>query len=276
MSEHAVAGASSTRVIAIANQKGGVGKTTTTINLATALAACGQRVLVVDLDPQGNATTGLGVDRRAARADTYGLVVGDAAAADAVLPTAVPGLDVVTASVDLAAAEIELIELSRREFRLRDRLAPLRSNYDYVLIDCPPALGLLTLNAMVAADALLVPVQCEFFALEGLSWLVRTVERVRRGLNPGLEIQGLVLTMHDRRNNLCGSVEAEVREHFGARVYDAVIPRNIRVSEAPSWGKPVLLYDLKCPGSQAYLRLAREMLRRERRLPGRAPAEAAA
>ena len=276
MSDPAVAGASLSRIIAIANQKGGVGKTTTTINLATALAACGQRVLVVDLDPQGNATTGLGVDRRTARADTYGLVVGDAVAMDAVLATAVPGLDIVTASVDLAAAEIELIELPRREFRLRERLAPLRSNYDYVLIDCPPALGLLTLNAMVAADALLVPVQCEFFALEGLSWLVRTVERVRRGLNPGLEIQGLVLTMHDRRNNLCGSVEAEVREHFGDRVYEAVIPRNIRVSEAPSWGKPVLLYDLKCPGSQAYLRLAREMLRRERRLPGRTPAEVAA
>ncbi|MBM3558415.1 MAG: ParA family protein [Alphaproteobacteria bacterium] len=266
----------SARVIAVANQKGGVGKTTTTINLATALAACGQRVLVVDLDPQGNATTGLGVDRRAARTDSYGVVVGDAAMADAVLPTIVPGLDMVTASVDLAAAEIELIDLPRREYRLRDRLGDLRAAYDYILIDCPPALGLLTLNAMVAANALLVPVQCEFFALEGLSWLVRTVERVRRGLNPGLEIQGLVLTMHDRRNNLCGSVEAEVRTHFGNRVYEAVIPRNIRVSEAPSWGKPVLLYDLKCPGSQAYLRLAREVLRRERRLPGRAPAEAAA
>ncbi|MSO80577.1 MAG: ParA family protein [Alphaproteobacteria bacterium] len=276
MPDPAVAGASPTRIIAIANQKGGVGKTTTTINLATALAACGQRVLVVDLDPQGNATTGLGVDRRTAQADTYGLVVGDAAAAEAVLATAVPGLDIVTASADLAAAEIELIELPRREFRLRERLAPLRSNYDYVLIDCPPTLGLLTLNAMVAADALLVPVQCEFFALEGLSWLVRTVERVRRGLNPELEIQGLVLTMHDRRNNLCVSVEAEVREHFGDRVYEAVIPRNIRVSEAPSWGKPVLLYDLKCPGSQAYLRLAREMLRRERRLPAPSSAEVAA
>ena len=253
------------RVIAVANQKGGVGKTTTAINLATALAACGERVLVVDLDPQGNASTGFGIDRARIDATTYALLIGDVDLATARTATAVPGLDIVPSSVDLAAAELELADLTRREFRLRDKLRGAIVQYSFVLIDCPPALGLLTLNALVAADAALVPVQCEFYALEGLSHLTRTIERVRRAFNPTLAIQGLVLTMHDRRNNLCGSVEADVRDYFGARVYEAVIPRNIRVSEAPSFGKPVLLYDLKCAGAQAYLDLAREVLQRERR-----------
>ena len=250
-----------TRTIAIANQKGGVGKTTTAINLATGLAACGQRVLVVDLDPQGNASTGLGVLEY--DADVYDVLIGGADLEKVICHSDIPGLDVVPASADLAGAEIELIDIERRESRLSTALAPVLGNYDYILTDCPPALGLLTINALVAADSVLVPLQCEYFALEGMTRLMKSIERIRRAYNEDLNVQGIVLTMHDGRNNLCRSVEAEVREYFGDRVYRTVIPRNVRLSEAPSYGVPALVYDLACAGSQAYARLAAEMLRRE-------------
>jgi len=255
------------RTIAIANQKGGVGKTTTAINLATALAACGQRVLIVDLDPQGNASTGFGIEREGRHNDIYAMLIDDAGLDETIVPSPVPRLDILPASTDLAGAELELIDMERREVRLRDALIPAVARYDYILIDCPPALGLLTLNALVAADAVMVPLQCEFFALEGLSHLMKSIERIRKAFNPALEIQGVVLTMYDSRNNLCRSVERDVREYFSDKVYRTVIPRNVRVSEAPSFGKPVLLYDMQCAGAQAYIRLAGELLRRERRLP---------
>jgi chromosome partitioning protein len=250
-------------VIAVANQKGGVGKTTTAINLATALAAVGCRVLVLDLDPQGNASTALGIKRAERRHGTYEALVGGKTIESAIIATQIPGLEIVPATADLSGAEIELIDLEQREFRLRNALAPILGRYDKILVDCPPALGLLTLNALVAADRVLVPLQCEFLALEGLSYLVRTIERVQQSLNPALAIQGIVLTMFDVRNKLSSLVADDVRGYFGAKVYDTVIPRNVRVSEAPSHGKPVLLYDLSCPGSQAYVHLASEVLRRE-------------
>jgi chromosome partitioning protein len=252
------------RIIAIANQKGGVGKTTTAINLATALAAVDKKVLLIDLDPQGNASTGLGIDRHARPVTSYDVLIGAQLIDAAIVPTSIPRLSVVPASVDLSGAEVELVSTEQREYRLRMALARQSLDFDYVLIDCPPSLGLLTLNAMVAAQAVLVPLQCEFYALEGLSNLVRTIERVKRHLNPRLEIQGVVLTMFDKRNNLSDLVAADVRGHFGDKVYDTVIPRNVRVSEAPSHGKPVLLYDFRCPGAQAYVHLAGEVLRRER------------
>lgn len=254
------------RVIIIANQKGGVGKTTTAINLATALAAVGSRVLVVDLDPQGNASTGLGVGNDKRAIGTYDLLIGRAEVRAATQPTAVPGLDLVPSTVDLSGAELELIDMDRREYRLRDGLATVASDYDYVLVDSPPSLNLLTLNGLVAADAVLVPLQCEFFALEGLTHLLRTIERVNRSLNPELDLQGVVLTMADTRNNLTNMVAADVRGFLGEKVYRTVIPRNVRVSEAPSHGKPVLLYDFRCPGSQAYIQLAREIIHREQGL----------
>lgn len=253
------------RILAIANQKGGVGKTTTTVNLATAMAATRKKALIIDLDPQGNASTGLGIERSARHLTTYDLLLGEATLEDAIQPTIVPGLSVVPSSVDLSGAELELIDLEEREFRLAAAVRRAQLRFDYVLIDCPPALGLLTLNALCAADAVLVPLQCEYYALEGLSHLVRTIDRVKRAFNPSLEIQGVVLTMYDRRNNLSDMVAADVREHFGDKVYRTVIPRNVRVSEAPSHGKPVLVYDWRCAGSQAYIHLAREMLRRERK-----------
>jgi chromosome partitioning protein len=256
-------------VLAVANQKGGVGKTTTAINLGTALAAVGERVLIVDMDPQGNASTGLGVPRAARKSTIYDVVVGGGAIANCAIETAVPGLFIVPADEDLSGIEIELSQAERRSFRLRDALEalandPTHQGFSYVLIDCPPSLNLLTVNAMCAAAAVLVPLQCEFFALEGLSQLMRTIELVRSNLNPTLEIQGIVLTMYDRRNSLSGAVAEDVRAHFGEKVYETIIPRNVRVSEAPSFGKPVLIYDLKCTGSQAYLRLAREVVGRER------------
>lgn len=261
------------RVLAVVNQKGGVGKTTTAINLATALAACDQRVLVIDLDPQGNASTGMGVPPAERRVGSYEVLLEGVVLSDVTITTEVPNLSLIPASVDLAGAEIELVGISDREYRLKGALRDGIAGYDFVLVDGPPALGLLTLNALVAADAVLVPVQCEFYALEGLSHLVRTIQRVQKSLNPRLEIQGLVLTMHDQRNNLCGMVEADVREFFGDKVYRTVIPRNVRVSEAPSHGKPVLLYDMRCMGAQAYIRLAAEVLRREGRLPAPTPPE---
>jgi len=255
-----------TRILAVANQKGGVGKTTTAINLATALVAVGERVLLLDADPQGNASTGLGISRGMRRKTLYDVLMDGAPAAEAAMPTSLPGLDLLPADPDLSGIELELGQTPRRSYRLRDALAPLRSAraYGYVLIDCPPALSLLTVNAMTAADAVLVPMQCEFFALEGLTQLMRTVDLVRGSLNPGLEIQGLVLTMYDRRNSLSAQVAQDVRDHFGDLVYETLIPRNVRVSEAPSFGKPALIYDLKCAGSQAYLKLARELVGRER------------
>ncbi len=269
-----------TRIICIANQKGGVGKTTTTINLATCMAAVGRKVLVIDLDPQGNASTGLGVGKAERALGSYHTMLGNVPIQDAIVETNIKNLSIVPATPDLAGAEIELVDLERREFRLKDALEKTKkilrsaqddkdpidhrlSTFDFILIDCPPSLGLITLNALVAAHALLVPLQCEFFALEGLSQLIKTTERITARLNPNLEIQGVVLTMYDKRNNLSASVEADVREYFGDVVYKTVIPRNVRVSEAPSHGKPVLLYDHKCPGSIAYMHLASEVLKRE-------------
>ena len=254
------------RALVVANQKGGVGKTTTAINLGTALAAVGERVLLIDSDPQGNASTGLGVGRALRKNTLYDVLMGEKPIAEAVVETNLPGLDLVPADPDLSGVEMELAQDPRRSFKLRDALEPLRAagDYTYVLIDCPPSLNLLTVNAMAAADAVLVPLQCEFFALEGLSQLMRTIDLVRASLNPKLEIQGIVLTMYDRRNSLSEQVGSDVRGHFGETVYQTVISRNVRVSEAPSFGKPALVYDLKCAGSQAYLRLAREVVLRER------------
>ena len=260
----------SPRVLAVANQKGGVGKTTTAINLGTALAAIGEEVLVIDLDPQGNASTGLGIDRRSRRYSTYDVLTGEAALRDAIVTTAVPRLHLAPSTLDLSGLELEIGQARDRAFRLRSALAPLNAiggnSYGYVLVDCPPSLNLLTVNAMAAANAILVPLQCEFFALEGLSQLLKTVESVREQLNPNLTIHGIVLTMFDARNNLSGQVVADVRGFMGQKVYDTVIPRNVRVSEAPSYGKPVLVYDLKCSGSEAYLRLATEIIQREKKL----------
>jgi chromosome partitioning protein len=255
-----------TRILAIANQKGGVGKTTTAVNLGTALAAVGERVLLIDLDPQGNASTGLGINKNDRAYGAYNVLIDGVSAQEATLASTIPNLFVVPSSVDLTGAEIELVDFPNREFRLRDVLSNIDGQYSYVLIDCPPALGLLTLNAFCASDAVLVPLQCEFYALEGLSHLVRTVERVKRVFNAKLEIQGLVLTMFDKRNSLCDLVANDVRQHFGDKVYQTVIPRNVRISEAPSHGKPVILYDFRCAGAQAYIHLASEVIRREQAL----------
>ena len=252
------------RVIALANQKGGVGKTTTAINLATALAAIRQKVLIVDLDPQGNASTGIGIPKSKRAVNAYHVLIQGTPLKAAIQPTEIPGLDIVPSGIDLSGAELELVDMERREYRLKETITLGTAGYDYVFIDCPPALGLLTVNALAAADAVLVPLQCEFFALEGVSHLVRTIERVKKTFNPALEIQGIVLTMFDRRNNLSDSVANDVRGHFGEKVYKTVIPRNVKVSEAPSYGRPVIVYDLACAGSRAYLHLASEVMHQER------------
>ena len=255
--------------IAVANQKGGVGKTTSAINLATALAATGMRVLLVDLDPQGNASTGLGIGQSQRLKSSYDVLVGEATIDQAVVHSRVPRLDVIPATVDLSGAEIELVEFEARTHRLDRAMQASTGQWDIALIDCPPSLGLLTINAMVAADSLLVPLQCEFFALEGLSQLLSTVERIRQRFNPGLSILGVALTMYDRRNRLTDQVSADVRAVLGKVVFETVIPRNVRLSEAPSHGLPALIYDHRCSGSQAYIALAREMI-------GRLPASAQA
>jgi chromosome partitioning protein len=267
-------GAGAVRVLAVANQKGGVGKTTTAINLGTALAAIGERVLVIDLDPQGNASTGLGVPPEARAKTTYDVLVGDTTLKDASVQTSVPGLFVVPANSDLVGLEQGLSGDGQRAFKLRDAVNALAGylrtvgadqHINYILIDCPPSLSLLTLNALAAANAVIVPVQCEFFALEGISQLKESIDQIRGSLNPGLEIQGVVLTMHDARTSLSREVAENVRAFFGPKVYESVIPRNTRVAEAPSHGKPILLYDYDCAGSQAYIRLATEIIERERR-----------
>lgn len=254
------------RIITIANQKGGVGKTTTAINLATALAAIGERVLIIDLDPQGNASTGLGIERRDRKLSSYDLLMGYNSISETVMETAVPNLHIVPSTMDLLGFEMEISQASDRAFKLRRAVnANDAFNYSYILLDCPPSFNLLTMNAMAAAHSILVPLQCEFFALEGLSQLLETVDQVRRTVNPSLDIQGIVLTMFDARNNLAQQVVNDVKSYLGDKVYQTLIPRNVRVSEAPSYGKPAILYDLKCAGSQAYLQLASEVIQRERR-----------
>jgi chromosome partitioning protein len=261
------------RILVLANQKGGVGKTTTAINLGTALAAIGERVLIVDLDPQGNASTGLGIDRKSRVISTYDVLIGEQRLHAIIMATAVPRLYVAPSTLDLLGVELEISPHHDRAYKLRSALAELAVDtaaggdaFNYILLDCPPSLNLLTINALAAADSVLVPLQCEFFALEGLSQLLTTVEQVRRSLNANLSIHGVVLTMFDARNNLASQVVADVRSFLGDKVYDTIIPRNVRISEAPSHGKPVLLYDLKCSGSQAYLKLASEVIQRERQL----------
>lgn len=254
------------RILAVANQKGGVGKTTTAINLGTALAAVGERVLVIDLDPQGNASTGLGIERKPHQKSSYHVLIGEAELGDVIRDSGIPNLHCAPATIDLLGAELELADFERKTFRLLDAIQRSPLDYTYILVDCPPSLNLLTINSLAAADAILVPLQCEFFALEGLSQLLKTVERVKATLNSRLIIQGVVLTMFDKRNSLSEQVAQDVRSVLGEKVYDTIIPRNVRISEAPSHGRPVLLYDHDCVGSQAYIRLASEVIRRERQL----------
>ena len=262
----------SARILTLANQKGGVGKTTTAINLATALAAVGERVLIIDVDPQGNASTGMGISRQDRSVSAYDILLGEARIADALIPSTVPGVALIASTMDLLGVELSIANEQDRAFRLSNALKDMGDAMidgkpiSYVLIDCPPSLNLLTINSLAAADAVLVPMQCEFFALEGLSQLLQTIEQIRTTLNPRLHVQGIVMTMFDKRNNLSDQVLQDVRSEMGDLVYKTVIPRNVRLSEAPSYGKPALLYDLKCAGSQAYLRLATEVIRRERQL----------
>lgn len=253
-----------TRIIAVVNQKGGVGKTTTAVNMATALAAIGKKVLVIDLDPQGNASTGLGISQAERIQTSYQVLIGEVSLEEAAVKTAIPRLEIAPATIDLSGAEIELVNMDEREFQLKNALKDMPSRWDYVVIDCPPSLGLITINALTASHAVLIPLQCEFYALEGLSHLLKTIRRIQQHLNPDIAIHGVVLTMYDRRNKLTEQIESDVRSFLGADVYKTVIPRNVRISEAPSHGQPAIVYDLKCPGSQAYVKLAREMIARER------------
>jgi chromosome partitioning protein len=256
------------KIISIVNQKGGVGKTTTAINLSASLAVAEKTCLLVDCDPQGNASTGLGVDREGLEKGLYELLLGPAGAEEVILRTVLPGFDLIGAGMDLIGAEVEMATLEKREHRLKEKLGPLRPRYDYILLDCPPSLGFLTLNALTASDAVLVPLQCEYYALEGLTQLVRTIRAVRQGLNPFLRMAGILLTMYDARNNLSLQVAEEVRTHFREEVFQTLIPRNVRLSEAPSYGKPALLYDVKSSGAQSYLALARELISRGNRDDG--------
>jgi len=251
------------RILAVANQKGGVGKTTTAISLATALAALEKRVLLVDLDPQGNTTGGLGVDKRALSRSVYGWLLGQESFGETARPTELSYLTLLPSNRELVGAEVELVGAERREFLLADRLAARRAEYDYIFVDCPPSLGLLTINALTAADGVLVPVQCEYFALEGVSELLATIDRVRESLNPRLALAGVVATMWDERTNLSRQVLEEIRRHFGEKVFRSPVPRNVRLAEAPSFGKPILLYDVKSKGAEAYLSIARELLGRD-------------
>ena len=254
------------RILAIANRKGGVGKTTTTVNVATAMAAAGKKVLVIDLDPQGNASTSMGVNKKGRMTSSYEDLIGTHKLSEAIVWTEIPNFSLVPSSPDLAGAEIELVDMPKREFALKNAIAKEAVNYDYVLIDCPPSLSLVTINALVAADAVIVPLQCEFLALEGITDLIRNINVIKKNFNPRLALHGVVLTMYDKRNNLTQMVEDDVRAFFGKKVYNTVIPRNVRVSEAPSHGKPVLIYDFRCPGSQAYISLTGEVLKREKEL----------
>lgn len=250
------------KIIAIANQKGGVGKTTTAVNVATTLAAVRKRTLLIDFDPQANATTGLGYHYDSNSLGIYQVLSGDAHISEAIRPTNIPHLDIIKSSMDLSASEIELVNMKDREFVLKRSLSNLMNTYDYIIIDCPPALGLLTINAFVAANRVLIPLQCEYFALEGLSSLIKTIRRIKNALNPSLEVLGILLTMHDRRSALCQMIEDDVRNTLGDLVFKSIIPRNVKVSEAPSHGKPVLLYDISCSGSQAYVKVTSEILKR--------------
>lgn len=254
------------KVIAVANRKGGVGKTTTAINIATAMAAIGKKVLVLDLDPQGNATTSMGVDKRKCEYSSYDVLINNINPELAVKPCEIPDFYILPSKPELAGAEIELIDVEKREFVLRRALMTLTGKYDYVLIDCPPSLNLITINALVAANSVIIPLQCEFLALEGLTDLVKNINQIKKVFNPGLKVQGIVLTMFDRRNNLSSMVEKDVRQYFGELVYQTVIPRSVRISEAPSHGKPILIYDFKSVGAQAYINLAKEVLKREKEI----------
>lgn len=254
------------KIISIANRKGGVGKTTTTINIATALSAINKKVLVIDFDPQGNATTSLGIEKKKGQASSYNVLIGTCPAKEAIVATNLPRFDLIPSSPDLAAAEIELVDLPEREFVLKKSLMKLQADYDYILIDCPPSLNLITINALVSANSVIVPLQCEFLALEGLADLVKNINAIKRNFNPNLALQGIILTMFSKQNNLSKMIEADVRKYFGDKVYQTVIPRCVRIAEAPSFGKPILVYDFKSTGAQAYLQLAKEFLQREREL----------
>jgi len=254
------------KIIAIANRKGGVGKTTTTINIATALSAVNKTVLVIDFDPQGNATTSLGVEKKKNQPSSYDILTRNCSVSEAIVHTDMPRFDLIPSAPDLAAAEIELVDLENREFILRDALKNLNDVYDYVLIDCPPSLNLITINALVSSNSVIVPLQCEFLALEGLADLIKNINAIKRNFNPSLALQGIILTMFSKQNNLSKMIEADVRKYFGEKVYQTVIPRCVRIAEAPSFGKPILVYDFKSSGAQAYIQLAKEFLKREKEM----------